>query len=197
MPKKVIRGTGITAHEVTLFDPSEAKEPLREWAKSWNRAINEGGGEFGAVSLQALRECKHILANSPPAPYPEDSQEAFAHHVAVSIRRAKKQIEIANADLAARLAFDAGVQWARATMKWAWEDDALRGEKVKKAASEGAGKTNAPKILKGNIQMARMAELLGEDMPIFNAAAKVAEEFGVSTESIRQKYYKKKSSEKV
>lgn len=144
MPRKETRGTGITAYEITMHDVREEgfEKAFDRSADNWNRAIKEGGGIFGAVSQPALRACEQILANAKGEEI-EHSPEEFARLVARYIEIAKARIRDGNADLAARHAWDAGVTWAQARMKWAWEDDALRGEKVAGGMRNRAHATNA------------------------------------------------------
>ena len=187
MARKVIHGSGITARVHTTI---ESAADGREWSKSWNDAIREGGGIFGAVSLGAVDICEQILAattagDDPPV---EDSPESFARRILRQIHLAKVAIDRGSADLAARNAWDAGVQWAMARMKWQWEVHALRGEKIATAAAEGARATNAPKRLMGAKRMARMAELVASGKLPSNAAQQCASELGGSAEYLRQKW---------
>jgi hypothetical protein len=155
MPRKVIRGTGITAREGVEYDAKAGEAPSHE---HWNAAIEEGGGLFGAVSLQAARSCEHILANAT-GDIREDDPEAFAQTIANYIAYAKNEIQVGDADRAARFAFIAGMEWARATMKWAWEPDALRGEKVAGGRHNSAAQTNERHVPQRELRFSRMREL--------------------------------------
>lgn len=165
MPRKVTRGTGITAREVTMFDMT-GKVPgdgalMKASARRWNDMIDEGGGIFGAVSLQASKSAKHILAETSAEgeSYLEDSPRDFAYQIDKFIEAAKHEIENGNADIAARCAFSAGMKWAQATMKWNWEREALVGHKQLMASEDGAkarkGKL-APHTLHVISEMARL-----------------------------------------
>jgi hypothetical protein len=189
MARKFIHGRGMTAREHTAL---ESAADFRQWAKSWNAAIKEGGGIFGAVSLDAVEMCEQILADAMATDDAsrEDSPEAFAQAIARCIHGAKVEIKNGNADLAARNAWEAGVRLATATIKWRWEKHALRGERSVTAGAEGGRATNAPKRPEAEKRMARIADLLKvPDMTVSKAAARCAHELGGSAEYLRQKWY--------
>jgi hypothetical protein len=195
MARKVLHGRGMTAREHIVL---ESAADFRQRAKSWNDAIKEGGGIFGAVSLGAAEMCEQILADATDDVPIEDSPEAFAQVIARCIHLAKVEIKNGNADLAARNAWEAGVRLATATIKWRWEEHALRGEKVVTAASDGGRATNAPKRLEAEKRMARIADLLKTPgMTVSVAAAHCAHELGGSAEYLRQKWHNRLAEEKV
>lgn len=183
MPRKIIRGTGITAREITVYDANAGEAPPH---KAWNDAV-ERGGLFGAVSQEALRTCEKILENTNAEAAPIDSPADFAQVIAKHIAYAKNEIQAGDADRAARFAFIAGMEWARATMKWGWEPDALRGEKVAGGERNAAHRTNARHETLRNerfrIMRARVP-VVGVD----NAAAECAAELGGKPGTIKQQW---------
>lgn len=179
-------GTGITKRELFPIDPAT-------WGDDWNAAVKEGGGIFGATSLPALRLCEALLEATPRTDdgYAVDSPESFAQYIAKCIRMAKISIGEGSADQAAVHAWRAGVEWARATMKWQWEADALRGEKVATAAGDGADKTNARHRVQREKRMARMAELVRERGSVDSAAAE-CEVLGLGSRgAIKRQWYRR------
>jgi hypothetical protein len=155
MTRKFTTGTGITAREHAAI---ETVEDARRSAEAWNRALKEGGF-FGAVTQEAVRTCEHILSQADDDEVLEDSPEAFARLIAKCIRVSKAEIGKGNADQAARYAFIAGIEWARATMKWAWEPDAMRGAKVAGGECNAAHQTNERHAALREKRFARMHEL--------------------------------------
>ncbi|WP_133260365.1 hypothetical protein [Rhodovulum sp. BSW8] len=138
--KKWKFGTGITSYEVNMGDVRnrEDMERVRASWSTWNDDIKKYGGIFGAVSKRAYETSRSILAHEPyTEETPEHSPSDFAHVIVCSIDCAKIEIENKNADLAARHAFDAGVKWALAQVKFQWEDKALCGERQLKASERG------------------------------------------------------------
>ena len=140
MARKLVVRNGITS---TVRNVWESPEDSRSSRRSWNESIKAGGGIFGAVSLHAGEECERLLADTSADDIVDASLADYAERVVSNIRRAKAWIGKGNADGAARFAWDAGVAWATATMKFRWETHALRGEKTVDAAADGAAKTNA------------------------------------------------------
>lgn len=184
MPRKVTRGTGITAYEHTVYD---MREVTPELFRGWNRTIEEGGGIFGAVSLRALRTCEKILADAADEFPLEDSAEWFARRIVGDINLAKRELEAGNADLAARFAFDAGMQWAKACMKWAWEADAMRGEKNARDTRHGADETSKLHAATRERRLARMHELV-QRFSVTSAARQCETEGLGSQEAIRKQW---------
>lgn len=181
MPKEVKRGTGITAREVTMFDMTGATPGDIQLAKksfrSWNDMIAEGGGIFGAVSLQAAKSAKLILEEtaSEGDSFLEDSPRDFAYFIDKQIRVAKGRIESGSADGAARHAFEAGVKWAQAVMKWSWEPDALAGQKFLQASASGASMRKGNFAPHTRIVLSQMRQLIEAGHSQSNAARIVAD----------------------
>ena len=166
MRKQITIGTGITARIVTDFfsdgGPTEAE--LHEQFEEFKRAFARNGGLFGIATEAARNRCEPILLavskEGRKGPLVTDSEEAFAIAITNWIRVASDAIAENNAEDAARLAFQAGVQWGLAQMKWQWESDALRGEKVAKGLREAARQTNAAWVVQRERRFARMKQLV-------------------------------------
>jgi hypothetical protein len=184
--RKVKQGTGITARDVLVVESDEDAEVVFK-AQEENR--REGGGAFGGVSLRAARICERILGRRSPAPGVycgpaprEDSIEEFAQKVGGLIGLSKRTIAEGNADKAALYAWMAGMEWARAQMKWASEVDALRGQKVADGQREGARQTNARHALPREKRFAVMAELVPK-VGVEEAARRCANIKGMGTQT--------------
>lgn len=77
MPRKVKRGTGITAYEALVYDVQKESLP-DDWGNDWNRSLKEHGF-FGTVARQAEKTCDRITAKTGGSlRMEEDSPEAFA-----------------------------------------------------------------------------------------------------------------------
>lgn len=132
MARKFTVGTGITQKTVSEWETSE---DVRLTSTLWNADLSVGGF-LGAIAQQAELICRQIMAANPTE-WPEaDSPEDFARSILGLLTAARQEIAKGDADRAARWAFQAGEQWAMATMKWAWEPAALTGRKVR---HEGEG----------------------------------------------------------
>lgn len=137
MPKHVRTvGRGFTARTEVHVSGQDMAAAFEDFAKNWNRAWEEGGGAFGAVTLTAVKQCRAIVA-AKAEPYEPGSIEDLAKAFLRSHELANAEIGRERADSAARLGFDAGVEWATLYLKWAWEDDALRGEVFREAGARG------------------------------------------------------------
>jgi hypothetical protein len=112
-------------------------------------------GIFGAGSLVAARTCERILADATDA-----DLKAIAREVIKGIRRTQACIKDGKADLAARYAWDAGMNVVTAVIKWRSECDALRGQKVAAGGRKAAEKTKARNKVKRDRRKALMAELV-------------------------------------
>lgn len=172
MPRKEARGRGITAREVTLFD---AKDPADAAAMMlWFDSLGEelrAKGLWGAATHQMRAACEGIMQSQPDRGHQPDSPRDFAQKILRSLELADHAILEGQAELAARLALDAGQLWATAVMKWSWEADALRGEKVvggaRNSARKNSEKLHAPIRL---VRMGRMEELVPQFGPTRAAA---------------------------
>lgn len=139
--KKKSTGMGITKREWNL---AETDEEIR--ASMQALASETNSGDFSRAVRVAKNVSKTIIASAKNSLVFADSPEAFAHSILQGIRVARRSIANGDADQAAMMAFHAGVAWERARMKWAWEKDALRGEKFTKSNGE-TNRTEQRKIM--------------------------------------------------
>lgn len=150
------------------------------------------------MSLQAAKTCKHILDCSGKGDrYGEDDPEDFARHIAKCIAITKSRIAGGNADEAARLAFIAGAWWAKANMKWAWETDALRGEKAVKDAAAGGHAKSANQRRETERILAEMGKLIDKGASISGAARRCAGNRIGASAGANQKLWGRHRSEKA
>jgi hypothetical protein len=163
MPRKVVRGTGITAYEVTEYatsgeDVAALSEALDRSGSDWNQGLKEGGF-FHAAWRHRAKFCEQILSKAGDTIPAEDSPEDFARTILKFIEATKNAINSDDADRAARFAAEAGTEWMRAWMKWGWEPDAIRGTKVAGGEHNAALRTNERHVLLRERRFARMREL--------------------------------------
>ena len=98
-------GTGITAREVVTYDGEDMPAAFAEFASQWNANWKEGGGNYGAVSLNIIKKCHRFVANSV-RPYETDSPADFAERILRYHRIAQAAIKRGDADTAARFTFE-------------------------------------------------------------------------------------------
>ncbi|MFP1631220.1 hypothetical protein ACLB6G_05740 [Zhengella sp. ZM62] len=128
---KTTRGNGITAEEIVKYDGEDIAQALKQFCDDWNAAIDEGGGDFGAVTLSAMRGFRIIVKQEGKGPHVRDSIPWFAQQIVQLHNIAKAEIARGNADSAARFAYEMGVLVERVRMKSGWEPAALTGQKVR------------------------------------------------------------------
>jgi hypothetical protein len=129
-------GTGITAKTVTIVsDADDMAEVLKTAFDDWNKAHEEGGGDYGAVTLDIVRRMQSIAASAPQKP-DRDSAGDFAKRFLRLHKIAIAEIQRGNPDTAARFAYEAGYLHCQAHMKFKWETDTLRGIKVKQSGAK-------------------------------------------------------------
>lgn len=190
MPRKTIRGTGITAREITVYDAKAGEAPPH---KAWNDAVEQGGGLFGAISLEAVKTCELILASANAESAPIDSPEDFAQIIDKHLGYAKNEIQNGDADRAARFAFVAGMEWARLVAKLGWEPDALRGGKITESASRGGSARAASLAPRTKTIRDEMRRLIEGGMSIRSAAEHCAKNgVGASTNANEQSWKRRK-----
>ncbi|WP_018408408.1 hypothetical protein [Methylocystis rosea] len=200
MPRKVDRGTGITAYKVTAYatspeDASALSETFDKSANAWNRAVKEGG-IFHATWLPVIRTCEQILSEAKDAVPIIDTPEDFAQRILQFIAATKEAINSGDADRAARLASIVGVEWATAKLKWGWEADALRGEKVVESAKAGGHKAAKWKRPKTERVLARMESLMPK-MTVSGAAGQCAKEGLGAAAGNRALWYRHRREKKL
>lgn len=189
MPKKQRFGTGITEHEITMYDmtgntPGDIKA-ARDAFRAASRAAAQEADPFNHIR----ETCRAILGEAIEGLPEADSPEAFAGQILQMLDIAADRTEAGDAQNAAIFAFRAGELWATARMKWAWEAHALRGRKVIESASAGAKQTAAERRPERERRLTRMAELVpGQSVA---QAARICEREGLGTASaIRVQWYR-------
>lgn len=138
------RGNGLTERVVVSYSGTDMQPAFEAWAARWNAALAEGGGTFGAVSLDAAQECRRVMET--PASGGVDAGEELAAEMLRAHELCHAAIKRDEADKAARCAFNAGVAWATLALKQAWEADALSGASFREAGARGGrrpGETSA------------------------------------------------------
>jgi hypothetical protein len=136
-------GTGITKRKWRVPETDEEQRSLLQ-----ELAEDKYSGDFARVAEIAEREATRILESKENPLIWADSPEAFAQSILQGIRVAKKAINEGDADLAAMMAFHAGLTWERARMKWSWEDDVLRSKKFTKIKGETDATTKRKAMLR-------------------------------------------------
>lgn len=189
MPRKGISGTGITAREVTLYDVQRGESLPKSFWEGITESFKKHG-HFGMVALEAEEICNQVLANFNGDMAPVDSPEAFAQIILKHIAIAKDNIgHRDDADYAARHAFEAGFEWARATMKWAEEGTWLTGKKSLSGAKSGHEVVHGDEAAKRARWQAMIADLdaeLSRGTKKTAAYAVVAEKHGVSAKTVQR-----------
>jgi hypothetical protein len=122
-------GGGITARTVVSFDGADMQPAFEAFARRWNAALAEGGGQFGAVIHEQEQACRRILDGAAPPPFKTDSIEWWALRILRAIEATRSHIARGDADEAARMALDVGRLITEVKIKGSWERHALRGEK--------------------------------------------------------------------
>ena len=197
--KESIRGTGITARKVRELrmdcpeDVSEAKEGFRAYAEAFEAA----GNEFSFISRHARSVISAILNDAEhPERAKEDTEVWFAREIQFDFDLADKFISEGDADQAARFSFSAASAWATMVMKYSWEDDALRGEKVAGGSKNAAHQTNSRHDEMRQKRFTRIRQLLAKGLNMYSACATCeAEGLGPASGIKRQWYRFKKNGD--
>ena len=164
------KGTGITAREATVHEPGNT-EGLRDSLEAVVTAREEAGGDFAFISREARNVVAAILAEADrPEAAPEDSLVWFAREIQFDLQLADRFTEDNDADKAARFAFAAASRWATMVMKFSWEVDALRGEKVAGGARNSAHQTNSRHRDLRQRRFERMRHHMATGLGVENAA---------------------------
>lgn len=157
---RITKGTGITAEPRVKYDGDDIPAAITAWLTGWGNAWRKGGGDYGAVTLDLIETCEEILDHAGDGPHAPDSQADFAERILWHHKIAKAEIAKGNADIAARMAVRVGYLCCQASMKWKWEDDALRGGKVAGGEKNAAHKTNSRHVALREARFARMTVLV-------------------------------------
>jgi hypothetical protein len=138
MPKhEKIVGTGITAEKRTSYSGADMPDALRRFFANLNSARKQGGGDYGAVTLDLVRQCIEIVGDDEHGDHAEHSQKWFAAQILTHHRIIERAIAEEDPDTAARFAYLEGYLHAQAHLKGVWEPHALRGLDTVRAARAG------------------------------------------------------------
>src|SRR5262245_11525593 len=136
-----IIGGGITARRVVNFDGADMPPAFEAFARRWNAALAEGGGQFGAVIHEQEQACRHILDGAAP-PFKADSIEWWARRILRAIEATRSHIARGDADDAARAAVEVGALITEVSIKDVWEAHALRGQRNAARLNAAAARRN-------------------------------------------------------
>ncbi len=75
--EKKKKGTGITEYEATYYSGPDTKPGFNAMAKSWNKKRKKGGGNYGAVSLDAIESARNIFKDSGDEPLRKTARRIF------------------------------------------------------------------------------------------------------------------------
>jgi hypothetical protein len=195
--RKETIGMGITARVVTRYSKEDMEPAFDVFARQWNAALSKGGGQFGAVVLNAERACRRILAGAGPGPFMADSAEDYARRISRLIDLTKTNIARGDADGAARMAVDVGRLCTEAHMKGLWERHALRGAKnalTLKAAARGANQTRQGDAKQCQAMWQAMANDIwaqNKHLSAADVAGSIASKVGGNRNTIRRKITRK------
>lgn len=165
-PRVRMIGTGITRRRRVVLDgPSLFEELKRQGAA--HRELGEYAGNKPVPDMVAV--CERILDRGDEYEHGDDSEADFAAGILIYHRQAVAHIAAGKADQAAAFAFSAGSLWATAKMKWAWEREALTGQKNLAGSSKAGEATSRQHGPMRERRFARMAELV-QQMPVEKAA---------------------------
>lgn len=165
-PRTRMVGTGITRRKRVVHDGQSLMDELKRQGDA-HRALGEYAGSEPVPGMVAV--CERILARGDKFDHGDDSEADFASGILIYHRQALAHITAGKADQAAAFAFAAGRLWATASMKWAWERDALTGQKNLAGSSKAGEATSRQHGPMRERRFARMAELV-QQMPVEKAA---------------------------
>lgn len=172
--RKYKKGTGITAVEMEEATGEDLEPAIKRFFDAWNTAWHAGGEcAYGARSLSAVQLMQRKLDEFGAGPHADDTEGDFAkrfldrhenavaalNRIAYATPGGRESAVFRDADQAARSAYQAGIEYALAAMKFAHEADALRGEKTVSAAREGAIAANAVREVQTENRYATINEL--------------------------------------
>lgn len=161
------RGTGITAYTKAYeeISPKEARGRLLALADELAK------GQFRYYSREARHLTAALLKDDDGKPVNPHSKIGFARDIQGDLSIADKLTKEGKADEAAAFAFTAETKWATMIMKFSWEDDALRGEKVAGGARNSAHQTNTRHAALRERRFARIEHLLSTGLNADSAFA--------------------------
>lgn len=173
MVRVVKVGAGITARTVRRLDhrnPEDAAEIAADEAAVAELEAAGIDGFFGLTTLHVRAFLAGEIERAGPPPWPEESRADFARRILDRIELADRVIKGGAAGLAAQFAFEAGDLWRAAVMKWQWEPDALRGQKVLYGARESARDRKEENEPLRRARLERMTALINTGMTTTEAA---------------------------
>ena len=188
-------GTGITAREVTSYSGEDMAPAFDAFARNWNAARNEGGGDFGADVLYSERSCQRILEVF--GPFKPDSVQDYAKRILLAIRQTKNFIAAQDAEMAARCGRTVGRLIAEAQMKFRWEPDALRGKKNASVLKGATARTNKKRSAEAKQQYAAWQAMADEiwkgkrHLTAKAVAERIEKRIGGKADTIRKKIIQK------
>jgi hypothetical protein len=166
-------GTGITAEPQVTYSGEDMMLAMKRWTENWNTARNEGGGDFGAVTLAVVKQCQAILARVGERPFLEHTEGWFADQILIHHNIVKNAISNKNADMAARFACQLGYLHCQAHMKARWEPAALTGQKVRHESpgADKGGRKSGNNIAR-DVEMVKEFQKSRQTSPLSDTALK-------------------------
>jgi hypothetical protein len=190
-------GTGITAREVTRYSGEDMAPAFAAFARRWNAALAEGGGQFGGAVLDTERACQRVLGGAGVGPFAAESVEDYAKRILRMIELTKAATARGEADEAARMALDVGRLTTEAKIKGLWEQHALRGEKNAsnlRTVTRRANKIRQEKATPRLETWQAMADQMwaaNSHLSKTDVATRIADKIGGNPDTIRRKICRK------
>jgi len=151
---------------------------FNETLSAWNNLLDAGKGSFGAVTMQARRKCQKTIDESG-----DGEAKGIAAGILQDIDLTDACIAQNNADESARMAFHAGMAYALALSKFAWERDAMEGERI-----DNARRDRSAEARDKNSTLLREYDRLRESgIPSKEALARLAEQRGVTYSTVESR----------
>ena len=191
-------GTGITADEIVTYDGEDIYPAIRQFTEQFSSAVKKNGGIFAAISADAFALSEAILQRAGKRPYAEQSEAWYAEEFLRYRKLAQDFINKGDPDNATNAAFRAGYIICEASMKFRWEDDALRGQgflKYPKMGHESVHGTDEQKRQRWRLQAAAFDDAYAETPKKTAAYALAAERCKCSERSIRRALKRREAGE--
>lgn len=193
--KRFTRGTGLTKRSYVKISGAGPEE-VDAAREMFERAAKSNFDKIMDACISVLARAKlpvDPLAYAPPemaSKRPaEQTPEWYALKCLQYLRVLDAMLERNDARGAAELAVNLGMLWQEAVFKFNWEADALRGQKVKKAASEGGRARSGDRDAKRALFRATVDRII-EAKPHIKSWSRIsaiaATELGVSEKTIQR-----------
>lgn len=192
------RGDGITAYKIKVIDDDSLTD-LEKFCgpdgffTQFNDALQRNNQSFFKMETEWVRAvCANTLRDHPDwlqGRFAAQSPKAYAQKILRWLTVAEKYERQGNIDQAMRYAFLVGLEWQEAAMKFRWQDDAQRGEKVAGGARNAAHATNAQHREPRERRFARMAELIPHH-GVYGAARICEDEGFGKARTIHRQWYR-------